>query len=195
MSKSIVKTLLEKGNEELNLGDSKGELTPLMWACKLCRLELVKLLLDQNIDVNAKSRNGDTAFIIACSSTQKDLVERVLKESRQKDLVVLLLNNNQIDLNATNNAGETGFIKACKTGNKDVVKLLLLLKNSHEVDVTVPFSNAYSQEIQDLLFNFNQVPPSPTHNSEFLGMMNNSSDNSSADTYIFLTRCRIKKDL
>ena len=104
--------------------------------------------------MNAKSRNGDTAFIIACSSTQKDLVERVLKESGQKDLVELLLNNNQIDLNATNNAGETGFVKACKTGNKEVVKLLLLLKNSHEVDVTVPFSNAYSQEIQDLLFNF-----------------------------------------
>ena len=37
MSKSIVKTLLEKGNEELNLGDSKGDLTPLMWACKLRR--------------------------------------------------------------------------------------------------------------------------------------------------------------
>ena len=87
---------MEPEDQRGNLGDSKGELTPLMWACKLCRLELVKLLLDQNIDVNAKSRNGDTAFIIACSSTQKDLVERVLKESRQKDLVELLLNNNQI---------------------------------------------------------------------------------------------------
>ncbi|KAI9008713.1 kinase-like domain-containing protein [Hyaloraphidium curvatum] len=74
---------------------------------------LRRLLADQTIDVNARSRTfGRTGFIFACVCGKPDVV-------------ALLLADRRINVNAKDNNGRTGFIEACANGNSDVVRLLL----------------------------------------------------------------------
>ena len=69
---------------------------------------------NSDIEVNARTNLGNTAFMLACQNGHKEVVK-------------LLLDNldRNIDLNARTNHGTTAFIWACQEGHKDVVQLLL----------------------------------------------------------------------
>ena len=76
----------------------------------------MKLFLDSdlNIEINARSKYGWTAFSIACENGHKSVVQLLLDHSVRN-----------IDYNAKCFNGLTGFIFACHCGHNDVVHLLL----------------------------------------------------------------------
>ena len=83
---------------------------------KLEHTEVVQLLLDnseRNIDFNARSNTGWTAFMYACSNGRKDVVQLLLDNSERN-----------IDLNARCVTGRTALMYANIYGHKDVVKLI-----------------------------------------------------------------------
>jgi serine/threonine-protein phosphatase 6 regulatory ankyrin repeat subunit B len=53
--------------------------TPLMFAVVDSRTEMVKALLDKDVDVNAKSKAGNTALTIATSKKLSNIVELLRK--------------------------------------------------------------------------------------------------------------------
>lgn len=71
---------------------------------------VVRLLLQQGIDVNAVSDNGDTALYCACESGQLKIVEILLKAGA--------------DVNLTGN-DLYPLIAACNTGNVKIISLLV----------------------------------------------------------------------
>lgn len=121
----------------------------LLEACKHGKVdEVKKLLLNENINVNAKDENYDgyTPLIRACIFGHADIVELLLKDSRvninegdkyertafsyacesgQVDIVKLMLADDKIDVNKANNRGWTPLMKACGNGNIEIVQYIL----------------------------------------------------------------------
>ena len=69
-------------------------------------------------DLNARTNDGFTAFMIACGLGHKDVVKLLLDYSER------------IELNARNDCGETALMIACRFGLKDIVKLFLAHSDS-----------------------------------------------------------------
>ena len=96
-------------------------------ACKSGETKVVQLLLDrcnsEESGLNAKDKNGCTAFMWACKNGHKDVVK------------LLFNNSDRIELNARTKMGYTAFIVACHYGQKDVVKFLL--NNSERIELNV----------------------------------------------------------
>ncbi len=74
--------------------------------------DLVKLLLNNGANVNAKGTNGHTALMLAS-----------IKESNT-EMVKFLLDSGA-NVNAANRGGKTALMYASKQGNKEIVQLLL----------------------------------------------------------------------
>ena len=51
-------------------------------------LELIKINIDRNIDMNAKDICGRTAFFFACHFGHKDVVQLLLKHSKIVDTTI-----------------------------------------------------------------------------------------------------------
>lgn len=66
--------------KDLNLSEYHKELTPLQFAIYIEHYEIAKILLKQNIDINQKSLEGDTALHLIVASREKQLVELFLKQ-------------------------------------------------------------------------------------------------------------------
>ena len=115
----IVKLLLERTDEQLNVRDIDGR-TALHWACRKGHKDVVQLLMNcqnKNIELNTRNNNGRTAFMLACQNGHTDVVQ-------------LLLNSVQnIELNTRGNDGYTAFQLACSKRHSDVVMLLLANNN------------------------------------------------------------------
>jgi hypothetical protein len=71
-------------------------------------LELVKQLLDNGADVNAKNNSGDTALIL----------------TNNLEIAKLLIEKGA-DVNIKNNSGDTAYFMACKNMHDDISKLLI----------------------------------------------------------------------
>ena len=96
------------------------EVTPLMQAAELDRLELIKIELAAGADVNARDQRGWTPLMHACMTR--------LASSR----VVLTLISAGADVNARDKVGRTPLIWAATTGGaEDAVAKVRLLVAAH----------------------------------------------------------------
>ncbi|XP_023945275.2 ankyrin repeat, SAM and basic leucine zipper domain-containing protein 1 [Bicyclus anynana] len=82
---NIVASLIEKG-AILNIGDKYG-MTPLMRAVVSGRLTVVELILDQNVNIEMRDRQGWTAVFWAIHDNQPQCLEVLLKRGSRWNLV------------------------------------------------------------------------------------------------------------
>jgi len=89
------------------------------------QLELSILLLNKNIDVNAKDSDGKTALmLIAESGTDRDSIHYKKEIKKQIELVEFILDRDA-DMNAQANEGKTALMFAIEAQNKPVAEYLL----------------------------------------------------------------------
>lgn len=89
----------------------KGDCTPLMEAASAGHVDIVKLLINHNADVNAQSSSGNTPLMYACAGGHEDVV-----------LVLLGAGANVEDHNEN---GHTPLMEAASAGHVGVAKILL----------------------------------------------------------------------
>ena len=97
----------------MNKIDNKG-LTPLMWAATKGNLEVVKLLLAQNVDLDKISNEGKTALILAAENGRFEIAQHLIDNGADKDI--------------RDQSGETALDKARKKGHKIVIEILSIKK-------------------------------------------------------------------
>lgn len=140
---SSFKTMAQYENLELQY---KG-LTPLMWAAKEGKLEIVRHLLDKEININTRNDSGYSALFYAVeegklnvvqllidhnadtSITDKDgnsllMVASSVNDNNNLDVVKYLLEKGA-DLKATDIQGNTPLLKAASANNLETVKYFL----------------------------------------------------------------------
>jgi len=89
------------------------------------QLELSILLLNKNIDVNAKDSEGKTALmLIAESGTDRDSIHYKKEIKKQIELIEFILDRNA-DMNAQDNEGKTALMFAIEAQNKPVAEYFL----------------------------------------------------------------------
>jgi ankyrin repeat protein len=104
---------LEKaGNTEIvkliQEADSREE--ELLEACIQGNLEVVKRLLEQNVNVNAKDNEGNTALIVAAAMGQTETVEFLIYIGA--------------DINVKTSCDETALTLAVSKGHTEIANLL-----------------------------------------------------------------------
>ncbi len=77
-SLKLVKGLIEKNPAIIRERDSDGW-TPLHWACRSHKAEMVELLLAHGADVNARDAKGRTPRSIALQDGQEEVVKILQK--------------------------------------------------------------------------------------------------------------------
>jgi ankyrin repeat protein len=101
----------EKSQEgDINAKDNDGQ-TALMRAALTDQTEIVKLLLDNGVNVDVKSDVGWTALMFAADKGFTNIVKLILQTGA--------------DINAQDNDGYTALMGAAFSGRTEVVKLLL----------------------------------------------------------------------
>ncbi|OUM58585.1 hypothetical protein PIROE2DRAFT_16087 [Piromyces sp. E2] len=75
----MVKVLLNHQENRLWVSNKTIHWTPLIQACKKGNIEIMKLLIDQGMDINEKNKNGDTALTIACKYEIEGLGETPIR--------------------------------------------------------------------------------------------------------------------
>ena len=86
-------------------------------AVKAKNYELVKKLIDEGADVNAKNDEGETALMIASNEGDKEICELLIEKGA--------------DVNAKDNEGNTALMYVSLKGDKEICELLI--KNNAEV--------------------------------------------------------------
>ena len=92
-----------------------------------CNKDVVKLILDcpfRNIDLNARSRSGWTAFMKACSYGRTEVVKLILDHP-----------NRNIDLNTRDGNGWTALMLAYRYGCNDVATLIVDYSTERNIDL------------------------------------------------------------
>ena len=114
----VARFFLEKETEAEVPQKSQGKTKPkkkpddcLNYAAKNGKLEIAKLLLENNRDPNYKDSGGDTALTLAAENGNKDVVELLLE--------------NGADKNSKNGDGDSTLILAVQNGYPAVVSILL----------------------------------------------------------------------
>lgn len=123
---AMVRKLLKKG-VDANISLSSTHMTPLMVAIQDDRTDIIKILLENGANVNAKNNNGATAFGIAVMMGNIEIVKLFLKAgadvnsyyagmsslqiaitNRNKDVFKLLIENDA-NVNALSDGGQTAL--------------------------------------------------------------------------------------
>ena len=92
-----------------------------MVACQNGHEDVAQLFISSSdIDLNARDKEGSTAFMFACYHGLKDLVQLFLSKDNE--------------LNMQNSDGHTAIMGACQNGHKVVVQLLL---DSSEIHLNI----------------------------------------------------------
>ena len=107
---NIVKYLIDNGAEVNNRGFYLDR-TALHQACNLDRKDIVKLLLEHNINVNIRDDKGETALHYAVINNNTDIIK--------------LLIDNGTEINARNYEGQTALHIAVIYKNIEAIKTLL----------------------------------------------------------------------
>lgn len=95
--------------------EDKGQkdCTPLMEAASAGHLEIVKLLLSHNADVNAHCATGNTPLMFACAGGHVEVVKELLKHGA--------------NVEEQNENGHTPLMEAASAGHVEVAKVDVLL--------------------------------------------------------------------
>jgi ankyrin repeat protein len=110
-NKSMVRLILDKGDEEIEARNEKGE-TALYIATARGDKSIVEMLLKGGASPAARPPNGDTALFIAVAKNRKAIVK-------------LLLQNDNVDLNWKTSTGETALYRAVVRQAHKCIQLLL----------------------------------------------------------------------
>jgi hypothetical protein len=105
-----VEALLKEQPSLVSSKDEQSGQTPLHIAAFNDRIDVAKLLLANNADINAKAKNGSTPLHLAAAKGNKDMVEFLL--------------SNKADVNAVDNDGWTPMHSAIFWEHDDVADLL-----------------------------------------------------------------------
>ena len=100
--------------ENRNLWKVLSQKFPMHDACYSGYVNIVKLFIELNEDINARDARGSTPLVLACWGNQLKVVKLLCKQSK-------------INVNAKVNyiAGKTTLHYACEHGQFNIVKLLL----------------------------------------------------------------------
>ncbi len=104
---NILKLILEKG---VNPNVIELDMTPLMIASFHRKHEMVKLLIDSNVDCNYINCNGENAMFYACNS--------LYNNSDPNFQIINMLIEKKINLNIKNKDGETPLFYASRSINR-----------------------------------------------------------------------------
>ncbi|PPD23122.1 MAG: hypothetical protein CTY18_04795 [Methylomonas sp.] len=88
-----------------------NQTTPLMCACRLGELEIVKTLVQLGVDINALNNDGNNALWFACYSGNLAIIDYLIE--------------NGIDINHQNENGVTCLMYAASASKTEVVERLL----------------------------------------------------------------------
>lgn len=97
--------------------------TPLMEAASAGHLDIVKLLLSHNADVNAHCATGNTPLMFACAGGQVDVVKVLLKHGA--------------NVEEQNENGHTPLMEAASAGHVEVAKVntIFISDRLHEYSI------------------------------------------------------------
>ena len=130
--------------------------TSLHHACHSGNAEIVKVLIQNNLNVNAQDEDGKTPLHFACEIGSTEVVKMLFSKSNvqsnvnDKDLMTplllaskcgnfevikLFITSKSIDFNETDSNGLTPLHHACQNGYTEIVQLLL--KHSKELKIDV----------------------------------------------------------
>ena len=151
----IQRLLFEKG---------ANNVSPLIIACRMCRVSMIKYLLEmQIIDVNIQDGNGNTALIEAIVNCDDesghnngDLVSllfnmlRYRHTSTLENVIKLFLQDGRVDISLKNNRGENALHVAKRLMKKHEV-ILLLQRDRMGADRRVAHLKTEDAEEQDFL--------------------------------------------
>ncbi|MGI9549276.1 MAG: ankyrin repeat domain-containing protein, partial [Bdellovibrionales bacterium] len=79
VSAQDVKLAIESG-ADINEQISIGSISPLMIAIEENRIDIVKVLIEFGVDVNARNQEGQTALMYAIKASRSDLLELLLEQ-------------------------------------------------------------------------------------------------------------------
>lgn len=110
----------------------KNDCTPLMEAASAGHVEIIKLLISHNADVNAQSSTGNTPLMYACAAGHVDAVKELLAAGA--------------NIEDHNENGHTPLMEAASAGHVEVAKVsdffcFAFHKNKMHVHSEVNFSN------------------------------------------------------
>lgn len=108
----IIKYLLQVPGIDVNIRDKKENFTALIFASFLASAEIVKLLLQAAVDINAQKKDGWTALMFASRNDRLETVK-------------LLLQMPNLNINAQNEDGQTALILAATVGHREMTEVLL----------------------------------------------------------------------
>ena len=118
-NKALCQHVVKRGQKNLEEKFNGGK-TPLIYACCVGKVEIVKILLQQGADVNAADIKGKTALHYACDNGSVEIVEELLVSSEDINVDT---KENQLQI--------TPLHCACIRGNLPIVQLLI----QHQADV------------------------------------------------------------
>ena len=110
---NIVKSISKKMPDLVNAKDEQGA-TPLHYAAKYVKKQMIELLISRDADVNAKDITGETPLHYVICTTLKN----------KKEVVKFLISKGA-DPNTKDHRGQTILMSAIKYGSDDLVKMLL----------------------------------------------------------------------
>lgn len=87
----------------------KNDCTPLMEAASAGHVEIIKLLISHNADVNAQSSTGNTPLMYACAAGHVDAVKELLAAGA--------------NIEDHNENGHTPLMEAASAGHVEVAKV------------------------------------------------------------------------
>jgi ankyrin repeat protein len=127
----LMKLVLEKG---VSPNVIEFDMTPLMIASYHRKHEMVKLLLDSDIDCNYINCNGENAMFYACNS--------LYNNSDPNFQIINMLIEKKINLNIKNKNGETPLFYASRSINRYThLTLITLLEGDANPNLTDNFGN------------------------------------------------------
>ena len=119
---AVLNALFSSEDLSLDIRDRSGE-TALHIACQKGDVTAINLLLQHCIDVNIKSKSGQTALMCAI----------LYPTSRQDSVLKALLSSSDLDLEICDDSGQTALDYAKKSGNSKIVECLIKKGAKHGV--------------------------------------------------------------
>uniref|UniRef100_A0A803VPK6 Integrin linked kinase n=1 Tax=Ficedula albicollis TaxID=59894 RepID=A0A803VPK6_FICAL len=105
-----VRLWLDNTENDLNQGDDHG-FSPLHWACREGRSNVVDMLIMRGARINVMNRGDDTPLHLAASHGHRDIVQKLMQF--------------KADINAVNEHGNTPLHYACFWGHEQVAEDLV----------------------------------------------------------------------